>query len=473
MRAVATAALLALAALAVAGLSSADEDADLALIPKDIRDEPAAPPAEKAPAAKASTGARPKLHLEDAFAFATRPRTVAVPYPSTPFELQNRTSLDVYLQWEPDRRLRFTLSDRLNVLEQDNAAFASRQTLRNDFREGYVTWEPAPRSYLEIGRVNIRNGASLGYNPTDFFKTRTLVGQASLDPSALRQNRLGTLMVRAETIWEGGSSSVSFAPKLAAPSPVVGADPLGIDPRFDATNAANRLLCTLGFDVADLSPQILAYFEDHRTKIGLNVTRPIGDAVVAYAEWAGGPEATLAARAVDYGRSTGTLPAAAPVLPPADGGSAFRSDAAAGASWTIAARVTLNAEYHFHQSGFTSRDWRNWFDIGGAPGAPSAVTGELWLVRAYASDQQEPATAHQIFLRADWPRALMNELELSGFAFVNLLDGSVLGQLALDYYLSDAWTLAAYASVSAGAARSERGSLPQLATGILQVVRYL
>jgi len=65
----------------------------------------------------------------------------------------------------------------------------------------YLTWEPAASTYLEAGRINLRNGAALGFNPTDFLKTRTLVGQASLDPSAARQNRLGTAMVRGQKIW--------------------------------------------------------------------------------------------------------------------------------------------------------------------------------------------------------------------------------------------------------------------------------
>jgi hypothetical protein len=135
-----------------------------------------------------------KLFLEDAYTEATPARNVPVPFPSTTYDWQNRTSFDMYLQWRPCRPLTVSLSDRFNVLEQEKVDFLSRQTLRNDFREGYLTWEPAGSTYLEAGRISVRNGAALGVNPTDFFKSRTLVGQASLDPSASRQNRLGTLM---------------------------------------------------------------------------------------------------------------------------------------------------------------------------------------------------------------------------------------------------------------------------------------
>jgi len=55
---------------------------------------------------------------------------------------------------------------------------------------------------------------------------------------------------------------------------------------------------------------------------------------------------------------------------------------------------------------------------------------------------------------------------------VNLYEGSTLTQLAANYYLSDAWTLGAYASASLGNARSEYGSAPQAAGIILQLQRY-
>ena len=146
---------------------------------------------------------------------------------------------------------------------------------------------------------------------------------------------------------------------------------MGVDPRFDATNAAHRVLCTLNLEVLDLSPQLLGYFELHRSKLGANATRSIGDAVVTYVEWAAGPEQDLIARAAAFGRQTGTLPPSVPTLPATDTGTSLRNDVAAGFSWTVATAVTFNAEYHFHEAGFTRRDWKNWFDLGSAPGAPA------------------------------------------------------------------------------------------------------
>jgi hypothetical protein len=458
-------------ALVLASPSWAGENEDLDLIPQEIQQpaEPASPPPAVPTSPAPPKRLEKKLFLEDVYTQAGPLREGPVPFPTAVYHWQNRTSFDVYLQGRPCKPLTLTLSDRFNVVEQEHVDFLSRQTPRNDLREAYLTWEFAASAFLEAGRINLRNGAALGFNPTDFFKTRTLVGQASLDPSAVRQNRLGSLMVRAQKIWSRGSLSLAYAPNLFEASAIVRANQYGVDPRLDATNAAHRALATASLDIGDWSPQLLGAFERRRSKIGINITRPVGDAVVAYAEWAGGLEANLISRSYAYGRATGTLPPEVPVIMPTDTSTSFHHDLSAGASWTLARKVTFNLEYHYHQAGFTQQDWQNWFDLGALPGAASP----LWYVRGYANDQQEPVNRHQIFVRVAWPRAMTSKLELSAFAFVNPLDGSTFAQAIASYYLSDAWTFAFYGSLNAGSARSERGSLPQLGSVALQLVRYL
>jgi hypothetical protein len=385
---------------------------------------------------------------------------------------QDRVSLDASGRWTPASALELTLSDRLNVFGQSDLRALSSQTVQNDLREAYVTWKPRPSTFLEAGRVNVRSGVALGFNPTDYFKTRTLLGQASLDPSVIRENRLGTLMVRAQTLWEGGSASLAFAPRVSGPAPLAPRDRLGVNPRLDATNADPRVQATLSLDVADLAPQLSGYVDPDRAKLGLALSRPIGGAVVGYAEWSVGPERTLAARATSFGRATGELPGGAPVLPPSHRARSFTNDVAAGLSWTVATAATFNVEYHLHEAGFGRRDWRRWFDAGSAPGAPPGVAGELWYARGYAADQQEPVSTQQLFLRASWPRALGLPLELGGFAFVSLLDGSALTQLSATYHLSDSWTAALYGSANVGDERTEHGSLPQRLSAIVELTWF-
>jgi hypothetical protein len=189
---------------------------------------------------------------------------------------------------------------------------------------------------------------------------------------------------------------------------------------------------------------------------------------VAYGEWAGGEQASLSSRAIAFGHLTDTLPNA--VVDPQPGKS-FTNDVAVGASWTDGAdEITINLEYHYHQSGFGPSDWRNWFARGNS-GVPN-INSLLWYTRAFASDQQEPMSRQEFFARFDVTDAFIDKLELSAIAFVNAYDGSTLTQVAASYYLSDAWTIGALAGGTIGGSHTERGSLPNQASAIAQIVRY-
>src|SRR5262249_28042283 len=151
-----------------------------------------------------------------------------------------------------------------------------------------------------------------------------------------RDDRLGTFIVRGQRIWTGGTIAVAFAPALSHMSPIYSDTNLpSVDPSFDRTNARARLLVKGSVNLAaDFSPELLVYHEGDRTRFGLNVTRGIGQNVVAYAEWAGGAEAGLIDDALAYGRDTRVLPVGAPSVLPGDSASTFREDLSIGGSFS-------------------------------------------------------------------------------------------------------------------------------------------
>ncbi len=458
-------AALALLLVAAYPIAAAAQNDELDRIPS----LPDAAPPSAGEATTPRTSASGRFYLENAATASSLRAGLVVPLPPPrPADWQNRTSFDATQQWILGSRLTANLSNRFNATEASSLPFPTHRNLRNDFREGYVSWEPLAQSYLEAGRVNVRNGIALGFNPTDFFKTRSLVDQVSLDPSIVRQDRLGAFMTRAQYLWGGGSASLAFAPKLYEPTPIETGIASGFGPRFDRTNSFDRILLTLNYDVGDFAPQALLYREGATTRYGLNLSHGLGQSVIAYAEWAGGRQADLIDRAIAYGKRTGSIPAVAPSPLPSDTAKDFRSDLALGASWTSSAKLTLNLEYHYHQAGFSAADWRRWFAAGGT----SQTAGQLWYIRGFANDQQEPVSRQQAFLRLDWTDAFVRDLELTAFAFIDLYDGSSLAQASASYYLSDNWTIGAYLSANLGGKRSERGSAPQEGSAILQLVRY-
>jgi hypothetical protein len=290
----------------------------------------------------------------------------------------------------------------------------------------------------------------------------------SADPTVLREDRLGALMLRGQQLLEAGSITVAFAPKLYEPSPIYTNTNLpSLNPMLDRTNASNRFLAKGSINLGDrFSPELLLYREGHQTRFGTNLSEGIGQKAVAYLEWSGGRRASLIDDALRYGRDTGTLPIDAASVISESSHTSFQNELAFGASYTTESRITFNLEYHFNQAGFARTDWRNWF-VGSSP-----VAGELWYLRDYALDQQYPISRHSAFLRADWIDAFVPKLELAGFINTDLYDGSGLAQLTADYYLSDHWTVGGLISADFGSARSDFGSLASAASFMVKVARY-
>jgi hypothetical protein len=140
----------------------------------------------------------------------------------------------------------------------------------------------------------------------------------------------------------------------------------------------------------DVEVSAIKYREGNQNKFGANLTRGLGQKVIAYAEWAGGEGTNLIDESLRYGRETGTLPANGPTAIPDNANVHLQNDLSVGASYTTTNKITFNLEYHLHQAGFSRQDWNNWFNIGRGQASTSLITKELWYIRAYALDQQVP-----------------------------------------------------------------------------------
>jgi hypothetical protein len=450
--------------LLLATPAAAGDDGDLDRIP------PAADTAAPAPDTANRT-----LYLQDDVSLFSRRSALAVPLPPSPAaSWEERLFLDARARWRLADTLSLVYSGRLNLRAEDDLRFPGHENIRHDFREGYLAWTPAAGLFLELGRINLKSGVALGYNPTDFFKTRAVVEPLSADPSVLREDRLGTLMLLGQRVWNGAALTVAVAPKLARASAVYGNDNLrSFDPGFDRTNAATRILVKVSITLsADVSPEFLFYNEAGNSRFGLNLTRAFGQSVIGYVEWAGGSDSGLVQDALLFGRATGTLPQAAPPVIAAGAARAFRNDVALGAAYATAYGPTFNLEYHYRQAGFSDADWHNWFATGIAHSGDAAVTGALWYIRGYAADRQEPVARSSLFFRAAWQDAFVRDLALSFFVDADLRDASGLAQFSADYDLSRDWTAGALVDVNFGGAHSDFGSLPGAASVLVRLSRY-
>ncbi|MEJ0026381.1 MAG: hypothetical protein WDN01_10165 [Rhizomicrobium sp.] len=457
-------AVLTLALLSLAAPARGDDDADLGRIPP-----PANPSAPLAPAASL-TGI---YYVQDDLASYAVRSALAVPLPPAPSpSWEERLFLDARLQWRLNDALSLHYSGRLNLRAEDDLPFPGHENIRHDLREAYLAWDAGGGLFLEAGRINLKSGVALGFNPTDYFKTRAVVEPLSADPSVLREDRLGTLMVLGQGVWNGFSLTVALAPKIARLGALYAHDDLpSFDPMFDRTNARTRFLAKASVRLADdLSPEILFYGEGGDSFAGFDLTRAFGKSVIGYIEWSGGERRSLVADALASGIATHALPPPAAGILPHDDSRAFRSDLAVGASYATADEFTFDLEYHYHQAGFSGADWRDWFATGAT--GDDGTRGALWFIRGYAADRQEPVARSSVFFRAAWADAFVHDLGLTGFILADTRDGSGLAQFDADYVLSRTWQVGGLVDATFGGRRSDYGSIPEAANALIRISHY-
>jgi hypothetical protein len=323
---------------------------------------------------------------------------------------------------------RAVFADRLDLNRMDGVS-GNRDI--NTLKEAYLSWQAQPDRIADLGRINARNGVAMGYNPTDYFRAGALRSVISLDPASLRENRLGSAMLRGQALWNGGALTALYSPKLAdQPSDSV------FSPDFGATNQRARWLVALSEKLSDaLNPQwLLSGGAGQSPQLGLNLTALANDATVAYFEWSGGRAASLAAQAL---------------ISPGD--AAFRSRLSTGLTYTTANNISLTAEYQYNGAALDQAGWN------ALRRGPPAAYG---LYRGFAANIQDPPTRHNVFLYALWQDALVKHVDLAAMVRYDATDHSRLQWLEARYH----WTrvdIALQAQLNTGSPGSDYGALPE------------
>lgn len=353
-------------------------------------------------------------------------------------EQAERLSFDGRDDWTLTAGLRFVAADLLDLNWQRE--FDQGQAT-NTFKEGYLSWQPKADVILDAGRINARQGVALGYNPTDFFRADALRTVDSLDPDSLRENRLGTVMLRGQTLWDSGAITASFAPKIES-SPSSGA----FDPDFGATNHNDRWMLALSQRLTgDFTPQFLVFGGNaSSTQVGLNLTHVMGTATVAYLEASAGHQPSLFALAGNTANDA-----------------ALRARAAAGFTYSAPNKLSLTLEYEYNGAALGRAAWNSvrYRDLPG-----------YGRYRNLATDLQDTATEHNAFVYASWADVGVRHLDITAFLRLDLVDKSKLPWAEARYHWTK-WDVAIRWQNFIGAATSDYGASPQGQT-LQAVVSY-
>ncbi|MES2951732.1 MAG: hypothetical protein V4858_24660 [Pseudomonadota bacterium] len=313
-----------------------------------------------------------------------------------------RLSLDVQVDTKIADGWRAVLSDQLDQRWQGR--FDNTSTT-NTLKEAYLSWQASPERALDVGRINARYGVAAGYNPTDYFRSGANRSITAIDPSSLKKNRQGSVMLRGQTLWNGGSLSAMVSPKLAdQPTDASFSLDLG------ATNRQDRWLLALSQQLSDtVNPQWLLYGEGSQSpQLGFNLTGLLGQATVAYVEWSGGRSASQLAQALGSGDDT-----------------AFRTRLATGLTYTTDNKISITVEYDFNGAALKPDAWET---LGRrAPQAYAQYRG--WVQKA-----MDLPTQQSVFVYASWQDAFTSQLDINAMLRHNVDDHSQLSWLEARYH---------------------------------------
>lgn len=375
---------------------------------------------ESAPSAEPKATGDTKIYIEGALGVASQRYTV---------NSQNigRASLDFSYATRISPNWRAVISDRLDYF---NPAAADTDASVNSLREAYMSWQSdGGDTVMEAGRINLRYGPAYGYNPTDFFRDSSLRVLTTADPFALRENRLGTVVLRAQRLWSGGSLSAAYSPKVADQP---NSDGSSLD--LGSTNNRNRILLALGTQFSQrINSQLLLYKEAGKTPtMGFNLTALLSDAAVGHMEWTHGRESSLASRAL---------------MQPDE--HATRNRFSGGVTYTTLGKLSFTAEYQYNGFGLNQAGW--------AALGPSPIAQLAYLREALRLQELAPRQAYLLYVSQK--NIALKDLDLTAYLRFNPGDNSRLAWIELRHHWSS-FDLSLQLQRSMGKPATEFGLLP-------------
>lgn len=339
-----------------------------------------------------------------------------------------RLSLDLQVDSKIADHWRGVLSNQLD--QRWTRSFDNASTT-NTLKEAYLSWQPVPEQALDIGRINARYGVASGYNPTDYFRAGANRSIVAIDPASLKKNRQGSVMLRGQTLWNGGALTAMLSPHLADQH-----TDAAVSLDLGATNRQDRWLLAVSQKMGEgINPQWLLFGEDqHSPQLGFNLTGVLGQATVAYVEWSGGRSASQMAQALRTGDDT-----------------AFRSRLATGLTYTTDNKVSITAEYDYNGAALSPDAW----EALGKRAAPAYAQYRAWVQNAF-----DLPTQQSVFVYASWQDAFASQLDVNAMLRHNLDDHSQLAWLEARYHWGHA-DLAVQWQHNRGGTATEFGALQQ------------
>lgn len=347
-----------------------------------------------------------------------------------------QVALDIMWRSKLTDRLTLSFSDRYDSYSNTYPSGSSEDV--NTLRETYLDWHYSNELMLQAGRVNVRTGVALGYNPTDFFRANALRSIHSVDPEYLRSNRQGSFLLNSQYLWQTGALAVYYLPEVEQPA---------TDGTFaldaGATNATQRSLWVLSQQIGEsFRPQFCVFNQlGDKPGYGFNVTHLINDKTVLYSELSSEQINSLFEYAVGL-----------PATPH------YTTKSATGFTYTTDFKLSVSAEFDYNGAGLDPRQWRT------LQQNPAAFRTAL----LYSQASLNPPARRNWFYQAIWRDFAVPKMVVTGFVRLSPVDKSRQSWLKVSYPFTAGFEASLQAQFNSGEMGSIYGS-----TGTDRVVQLL
>lgn len=302
---------------------------------------------------------------------------------------QSRLALDSrFSQSSADQTLYLRWHSRLDGFAND-AAGADHSSAVLSWKELYGGYRWNDSWLTEVGRINQKNGVARGANPTDFFATSAVRAQISQQPAVLREQRLGSLMLRQQWLGSNHALSLLYSPKLSSRPDDA---PLAAD--WARTNSNTRWQLSAEQQLQQGWTLGLIYFQQQTAlpqttrQYGINLSGALNERWLFHTEVAHGEQ------------SDGALNGHA--------SSADSSRLASGLSYSLTVPLTLTLEWHYDGAALTQQSWQQLLQ-----------TPDDWLHYLQQRQGQSPtrqrlmlqAQSQQWFTGFDWSALWFHDLQ--------------------------------------------------------------
>ncbi len=340
-------------------------------------------------------------------------------------DIRAKLSFQKNKESEDDKIFYLNLAKQEKNYQFDIRIVADEDTQNINIKELYYKGNFADNSFYEIGRINIKEGISRGFNPTDYFKGSHSLTQSS-DPKERKDNRLGALLFSETMFLDKFTLKAIYSPKISVGKNNLFGDTKYIGLHLDETNYVDRGTLFVDYNkFKDVSSSMILHLNEDDLNFGINVS-------YVYQDWIFYLENSLKRSKNNINKVIDKMQLHPDVVAAFSEDKLYIDQATVGFNYTSDSNIITTLEYIYNGGGLDSDGWDDWFSL-------SEIHPQVGAIRSGILENEALLSRHSLFLLS---RAsdIKTNLDATALAWINPYDGSTLSQIGLEYAYDDLQT---------------------------------